>query len=238
MVGRYFSIVLVLLGIVLALFIVPAVGPGHPAVAATPPPAISSGVRIDEPKANATVRGVVKIVGTASVPGFARYQIYIKRPTGADFEWKFERQQPVVNGVLWEWNTNPRDYPDGIYVLRLRAVKTDGNYEDYLLTVRVDNATTPTPTTTPTPAYTPTPAFSPTPIVIATPVVIGLVSPTPMPTPRPVASPTPLFGIDLNRLIDPTPWVRAFTTGMVLAGAAVAFVVALFIARALLRWRP
>jgi hypothetical protein len=47
-----------------------------------------------------------------------------------------------------------------------------------------------------------------------------------------------MFGIDVGKLVDPTPWVRAFTTGMVLSAAGIAFVFALFIARALLRWRP
>lgn len=217
--------------------------PGAPAlryaVAATPPPAISGGARIDEPRANSVVRGVVKIVGTASIPSFAKYQIYVQRPGSTAFEWKFERTQPVVNGLLWEWNTNPRDYPDGAYVLRLWVVKADGNYDEVTVPMRVDNSSTPTATATVTPPpRTPTPAVSPTAITVATPVVIGAQSTaTPAPT-RPPASPTPLFGIDVAKIVDPLPWVRALTTGMVLAASVIAFIIALFIARALLRWRP
>jgi hypothetical protein len=182
---------------------------------------------------------VVRITGTASLASFAKYQMYIQRPGATAFEWKFERNQPVVNGLLWEWNTNPRDYPDGSYVIRMWVVKTDGNYDEVTVAVRVDNSSTPTPLPSPTtPPTTPTPARTPTPITVATPVVIG-VAPTATPAPtRPPATPTPLFGIDIAKVVDPTPWVRAFTTGMVMAAAVIGFIIALFIARALLRWRP
>ncbi len=220
------------------LLLLPAVHDGRPAVAATPPPAVSGGARIDEPRAGAVVRGTVRITGTASVPNFQRYVIGIKWPGTTSFSDVAGGNQPVVNGLLYEWKTNTRDFPDGVYTIRLRTVKIDGNYDEVTVSVRVDNSSTPTPTTTPTRAPTPTPAFSPTPIVVATPVVIG-VAPTPTPAAtRPAATPTPLFGIDIARIVDPTPWVRAFTTGAVLALAVIAFVIALFIARALLRWRP
>ena len=222
----------------LSLLLLPLPLAGRQAAAATPPPAISGGGRIDEPRANAVVRGTVKITGTASLPSFAKYQMYIQRPGSQAFEWKFERAQAVVNGLLWEWNTNPRDYPDGNYVLRMWVVKADGNYDEVTVPVRVDNSTTPTPSPTPTSATTPTPARTPTPIVVATPVVIGVQSTATLAPTRPAVTPTPLFGIDVAKLVDPTPWVRAFSTGMVVAGAGIAFILALFIARALLRWRP
>ena len=227
--------------VVLAIVLGPMTIAARHAAAATPPPAVSGGARIDEPRAGAVVRGTVKINGTASLSTFAKYQMYIQRPGSTAFEWKFERNTPVVNGLLWEWNTNPRDYPDGNYVIRMWVVKTDGNYDEVTVAVRVDNSTTPTPTPntpTPAPATTPTPAVSPTPIVVSTPVVIG-VQPTATAAPtRPAATATPLFGIDVAKIVDPAPWVRAFTTGMVLAAAGIAFIIALFIARALLRWRP
>ncbi len=227
--------------VALAIVLLPMTIAARPAAAATPPPAVSGGARIDEPRASAVVRGTVKIMGTASLPSFAMYQMYIQRPGSPAFEWKFERKQPVVNGLLWEWNTNPRDYPDGNYVLRMWVVKGDGNYDEVTVAVRVDNVTTPTPTrNTPTPAAvtTPTPAVSPTPIVVSTSVVIG-VQPTATAVPsRAAATATPLFGIDVAKIVDPAPWVRAFTMGMVLAAAGIAFIFALFIARALLRWRP
>lgn len=235
-----------LAGLVLAVTLAIVLGPMTIAVrhaaAATPPPAVSGGARIDEPRASAVVRGTVKIMGTASLPSFAKYQMYIQRPGSNAFEWKFERNTAVVNGLLWEWNTNPRDYPDGNYVLRMWVVKGDGNYDEVTVAVRVDNSTIPTPTATATAATatatSPTPAVSPTAIVVSTPVVIG-VQPTATVAPaRPAATATPLFGIDIAKIVDPAPWVRAFTTGMVLAAAGIAFIFALFIARALLSWRP
>lgn len=235
-----FVAVLILGVVVFLLLMLPVTLATRPAAAATPQPAVNGGARIDEPRANATVRGTVKIMGTASLPSFAKYQMYIQRPGSNAFEWKFERNQPVVNGLLWEWNTNPRDYPDGNYVLRMWVVKGDGNYDEVTVPLRVDNSTTatPSPAATPSRLLTPTPAVSPTPIVIATSVVIG-VQPTATVAPtRPAATPTPLFGIDVAKIVDPAPWVRAFTTGMVIAAAGIAFVFALFIARALLRWRP
>jgi len=240
---RPFRVVLILTCAVILLALL-VLSPGlldRPAAAATPPPAVSGGARIDEPRANATVRGTVRIMGTASVPNFQRYVIGIKGPGSNSFNDVGGGNQPVVNGLLYEWVTNPRDFPDGQYTIRLRAVKNDGNYDEVTVTVRVDNSSTPTPVVTPTPTpggATPTKAPSPTPIVVATPAVIGVVpTATPAPT-RPPATPTPLFGIDVAKIVDPTPWVQAFTTGMVLAAALIAFVFALFIARALLRWRP
>lgn len=232
-------LLLVACAIFLSVIVLPLATTTQPAAAATPAPAVSGGGRIDEPRANSSVRGVVRIMGSASLPSFSKYQIYLQRPGSNAFEWKFERNQPVVNGLLWEWNTNPRDYPDGNYVIRMWVVKADGNYDEVSVAVRVDNSSTPTPSVTATVrATTPTPGVSPTPIVVATSVVIGI-QPTATTAPTRVpASPTPLFGLDVAKIVDPTPWARAFTTGMVLAAAAIAFVFALFIARGLLRWRP
>jgi hypothetical protein len=224
----------------LSLLLLPFSLAARRAAAATPPPVVSSsgGARIDEPRRDSTVRGTVKIMGTASLPDFQYYKFELQRPNSDKWEWKFELRQAVVNGQLWEWNTKSGGYPDGNYVLRLSVVRANGNFDQVDVPVRVDNSTTPTPSPTPTSALTPTPANTPTAIVVSTPVVIGVLpTATPAPT-RPAATPTPMFGIDIAKLIDPAPWARAFSTGMVLAGAGIAFILALFIARALLRWRP
>ena len=177
-----YLLVLFMLVFLLSVLALPLALVQRPAAAATPPPAVSGGARIDEPRANSSVRGVVRVTGTAALPNFAKYQMYIQRPGSNAFEWKFERNQPVVNGVLWEWNTNPADYPDGNYVLRMWVVKSDGNYDEVTVPVRVDNSSTPTPSPTATGApVTPTPARTPTAIVVATPAVIGI---APTATPR------------------------------------------------------
>jgi hypothetical protein len=229
---------LLVTAVLAALLLLPLAALQRPVAAATPPPAVSGGARIDEPRAQSSVRGIVKVMGTASTPDFKMYQMYIQRPGSTAFEWKFERNTPVVNGSLWEWSTNQRDYPDGSYVIRMWVVKLDGNYDEVTVAVRVDNSSTQTPSPTATRASSPTPAVTPTAITVATPQVIGM-APTLTPAPtRPAATPTPMFGIDVGKLIDPMPWVRAFTTGMVLALGGIGFIIALFIARALLRWRP
>jgi hypothetical protein len=83
--------------------------------------------------------------------------------------------------------------PDGLYSLRLRVVRLDGNYDEYFVRgIQVSNTR---PTETPTPAATPTlagPTDTPEPtptVVIAVPTVL---SPTPKPTdtPLPTAPPT------------------------------------------------
>jgi hypothetical protein len=98
----------------------------------------------------------------------------------------------VVQGRLALWDTTV--IPDGLYSLRLRLVRLDGNYDEYFVRgVQVANAVpTNTPATfdTPTPAPpTETPAPTPT-VIIGVPTVA---SPTPRPTttPLPTASPTP-----------------------------------------------
>jgi hypothetical protein len=97
----------------------------------------------------------------------------------------------VVQGRLALWDTTV--IPDGLYSLRLRVVRVDGNYNEYFVRgVQVVNARpteTPTPEDTPTPEEpTETPAPTPT-VVIAVPTVA---SPTPRPTdtPLPTALPT------------------------------------------------
>ncbi|MGC9336195.1 MAG: hypothetical protein ACP5JJ_18790, partial [Anaerolineae bacterium] len=96
-----------------------------------------------------------------------------------------------VQGRLGLWDTTI--IPDGVYSLRLRVVRVDGNYDEYFVRgIQVSNTQpteTPTPEATPTAAApTDTPAPTPT-IVIAVPT---MVSPTPRPTstPLPTAPPT------------------------------------------------
>jgi hypothetical protein len=85
--------------------------------------------------------------------------------------------------------------PDGVYSLRLRVVRLDGNYDEYFVRgIQVSN-TFPTDTPTPALVITPSPAgptATPAPtltVVIAVPTVV---SPTPRPTntPLPTALPT------------------------------------------------
>lgn len=150
--------------------------------------------QITSPRDRASVRGLVPIEGSATHPQFQKYEVHYGPEPNPNDSWAPISGSPfvvqVVQGRLGLWDTTI--IPDGIYSLRLRVVRLDGNYDEYFVRgIQVVNAR---PTETPTPAATATPAPptltpSPTPtIVIAVPTVS---SPTPKPTstPLPTASP-------------------------------------------------
>lgn len=143
------------------------------------------------PQNKDVVRGEVRITGIAVHPQFQRYELYYAPwpPPSNDQGWILigePHYNPQPNGLLGLWDT--RAVPDGLYALKLRVVKIDGNYIDSpVIQVQVANTQptpTPTPTVTPTPRATPTPAPTPTPPVVALPEI-------PTPTPEPSPTPTP-----------------------------------------------
>jgi hypothetical protein len=151
--------------------------------------------QITSPRDRATVRGLVPIEGSANHPQFQKYELHYGPEPNPGDQWTpiggSPFAVPVVQGRLALWDTTV--IPDGIYSLRLRVVRQDGNYDDYFVRgVQVVNTRpteTATPQATPTPAApTETPAPTPT-IVIGVPTVA---SPTPRPTetPRPTLPPT------------------------------------------------
>jgi len=121
-------------------------------------------VIITSPQENATARGLVVIKGSASVPAFQFYKVEYGR--GADpSDWHLIGStvpNPVIDGVLAQWDTTA--LPDGVYTLRLQAVKMDGNYEEYYARqiVVANKRPTETPTPEATPEAPPTPGPSPT----------------------------------------------------------------------------
>jgi len=183
-------------------------------------------VQITSPSINEEIRGLVAIVGSASIDNFQYYKIeYGVGPNPTD--WAIigaMHETAILNNQLATWNTEA--LPDGIYSLRLRAVKADGNYEEFYVRGVVIANTRPTSTPTPTEAPTATPTLAgsssitgqPTAtLVLATPTA-DLSLPTPTPTlSRPDTETTILP-------IDPSGWSDAFILGAI-AMAAV-FVVA------------
>lgn len=151
--------------------------------------------QITSPRDQAAVRGLVPVEGSATHPQFQKYEIhYGPQPNPGD-QWTpiggSPFSVPVVQGRLGLWDTTI--IPDGLYSLRLRVVRLDGNYDEYFVRgIQVSNTRpteTPTPRATATrPAPTDTPAPTPT-IFISVPTVV---SPTPKPTstPLPTAPPT------------------------------------------------
>ncbi len=146
-------------------------------------------VTVTSPEQNATVRGLVVIKGSATIDGFQFYKVEYGR--GADpTDWHLigsTYPNTVIDGVLVQWDTTP--LPDGVYTLRLQAVRTDGNYQEYYvrgIVVTNKRATeTPTPTAKPeaeeTLEATETPGPTPT-LAIMQPTA-ALARPTPTPTP-------------------------------------------------------
>lgn len=151
--------------------------------------------QITSPRDRAAVRGLVPVEGIANHPQFQKYEVHFGPEPNPGDQWAPVGASPfgvpVVQGRLALWDTTV--IPDGVYSLRLRVVRLDGNYDEYFVRgIQVSNTR---PTDTPTPAASPTSALptltpSPTPtVVIGVPTVA---SPTPRPTstPLPTAPPT------------------------------------------------
>lgn len=140
------------------------------------PPHQFEGV-VTSPRANAVVQGVVSIEGTASHPEFQKYEVRLAaglNPNVADAQWIRLNisESAVVNGQLAVWDTSA--VADGAYILRLRVVRRDSNYQDFdIAPINVANTAPPTAAPTETPAETPTPLESPTPFVAGATVTPG-----------------------------------------------------------------
>ncbi len=146
--------------------------------------------QITSPRDRATVRGQVPIEGSATHPQFQKYEIHYAPEPNPGGQWTpiggSPFTVPVVQGRLGLWDTTI--IPDGLYSLRLRIVRVDGNYDEYFVRgIQVVNSR---PTETPTPQETPTPA-APTNTPLPTPTVVIGVPTVASPTPRPTATPLP-----------------------------------------------
>lgn len=123
---------------------------------------------ITSPATGATITGDVPVIGTAVIEPFQKYELAYKlEPSGNDaFVYFGGGTNQVVNAQLGTWQAS--GLPPGVYSLRLRVVKADGNYAEFFaqnLSVNQQPAA-PTPTQTPsTPTETPIPTatFTPAP---------------------------------------------------------------------------
>lgn len=148
---------------------------------------------INTPASGTTVSGDVPIIGTAVIDPFQRYELYYKlEPSGDDAYIYFDGgTNQVNNGQLAIWRT--ATLPPGTYSIRLRVVKTDGNYGEFFATgLVVNQGAPPTPTETPTstePTPTPIPTATFTPAPQPTPIV-GQVTQPQVEGDLPAATPT------------------------------------------------
>ena len=136
-------------------------------------PALAQGVQpgITSPAPGSTISGDVPVFGTALIEPFQKFELHYKlEPSGDDAYIYFTgATSPVMDGQLGVWQAS--SLAPGVYSLRLRVVKTDGNYAEYYapnLSVSLGPSPTPTsdvPTPTPIPTATFTPAPQPTPVV-------------------------------------------------------------------------
>ncbi len=144
--------------------------------------------------ASGAYSGDVPIIGTAVIEPFQRYELYYKlEPSGDDAYIYFDGgTTQITNGQLGVWRTT--NLAPGTYSIRLRVVKTDGNYGEFFvrdLVVNQNAVTEPTPTPTssePTPTPIPTATFTPAPQ--PTPIV-GQVTQPQVESDAPVLAPTP-----------------------------------------------
>jgi hypothetical protein len=146
--------------------------------------------QITSPRDRAAVRGLVPVEGSATHAQFQKYELHYGPEPNPGDQWTpvggSPFTVPVVQGRLALWDTTV--IPDGVYSLRLRIVRVDGNYDEYF--VRGIQVLNTRPTETPTPAATPT-AAEPTDTPEPTPTIVIGVPTGASPTPNPTATPLP-----------------------------------------------
>ncbi len=100
------------------------------------PPRVNPSVRITAPELFADVKGTVRIIGTATGEDFAYYRVQVGQglnPT-AWIQVGADRQTPVENGLLAEWDTSGLE---GLYAVQLVVVYTDQRVETAVIQVTV-----------------------------------------------------------------------------------------------------
>lgn len=167
---------------------------------------------ISSPAAGSAISGDVPVIGTAVIEPFQKYELHFKiEPSGDDGYVYFDgNTSPVNGGQLGIWRAS--GLAPGIYTLRLRVVKADGNYAEFFApNLSVNQGPAPTPTSAsatitptssiPTPTYTPAPSATPNVGAVVQPQLSG---PTPTPaTPAAIA----LAPVDPNAVATPVPAV-------------------------------
>jgi hypothetical protein len=159
----------------------------------------------------------VPVIGTAVIDPFQRYELYYKlEPSGDDAYIYFDGgTTQITNGQLGVWRTT--NLASGTYSIRLRVVKTDGNYGEFFVRdLVVNQSAVPTPSPTPTagePTETPIPTATFTPAPQPTPIV-GQVTQPQVEGDGPVLAPT--LAVDTTVLTGTTD--NTNSTGGQIAG--------------------
>ncbi|SNB62260.1 hypothetical protein [Thermoflexus hugenholtzii] len=169
--------------------------------------------QVISPPRDQPVRGTVDIVGIATHPNFAKYDVAILDAYDFTKEWRWLVEGRAVRAevpmVLATWNTTL--FPDGDYVILIRIWDQGGGHQDFLFPgYRVANAMpTPTPTEEIAPTFEPEPTGTP----VLTPTVQIELPPTP--TPGPTLTPIPGIGRTTGRdSLGPEALIGAFLRGV------------------------
>ena len=176
-------------------------------------------VQITSPEMGAELRGVVEIKGSALVPNFQFYKVeFGVGPNPA--QWAIIgtlHDTPVINAQLEVWDTTK--LPDGVYSLRLQAVKRDGNYDEFF--VRQVAIVNRRPTATVGPTATPLVGATPTRSPVVTPqatATLRIIAPTAALSGA-TATPTLSRPVRSEPLpIEPKSWGQAFCFGAAAMG--------------------
>jgi hypothetical protein len=140
-------------------------------------------------------------------------------PSGDDAYIYFDgATTPVQNGQLGVWQAG--GLPAGVYSLRLRVVRNDGNYAEFFAQNISVNQSPPTPSPTPTssePTPTPIPTVTYTPAPQPTPVVGAVAQPALDSPPTPTAAAVAV--VDPGQPTTPTTGTTVTTETIAAAGA-------------------
>ncbi len=92
--------------------------------------AITPYIRLTAPQDGSTVFGIVDVTGTIVHPRLQRWEIYWRRADTLASEWLFlyRGSYPVIQDVIARLDLGA--VSPGLYELRLRVVRQDGNYTD------------------------------------------------------------------------------------------------------------
>ena len=162
---------------------------------AAPQPQGQAIAQITSPTDGQTLNGLVTITGSADHPDFARWELaYGPDPNPKDVWQPFaDGKQTVHDGTIGTWNTGV--IADGGYMLRLRVVRKDSNYDEaFVRGLKVSNsAPIGTPTSIPPAATFPAeqPTFTAAEAAQPPPTVMVDQPPTSAPEARPIQTNQP-----------------------------------------------
>jgi hypothetical protein len=144
---------------------------GHAGRSNNVPPSVS----IDAPAPGSTASGSIVVAGSAS-DDLGLKKVKYRVDTKGNY-------QEAAGTTSWTGLINTRTYKDGLHILSVRAVDTNGNGTTATVSFVIANTST-TPAPAPAPAPAPGPSPSPSPVPAPSP------SPSPAPVPAPVPAPS------------------------------------------------